>query len=144
MGISPSKTVRIWRYELPGQIPALKTLNDEIHKLPEFTSLEMKSQYALELAIEEIVSNTIKYGYDDESIHHIILEVIFCGQRVDVRITDDGRKFNPIASGEPLDIPDDIDDLPIGGVGLMLAKEFVKDMKYDYVDENNVLEFSIY
>lgn len=140
---SSKSSCRIWRYELPGEIPALKDLNDEIRKLPEFHLLGEKSRYGLELAIEEIVSNTIKYGYDAGAEHHIIVELVFCRGKADVRLTDDGRPFNPLATTGKSVADGDLDTLPIGGVGLFLTREFVDDMRYRYENGMNILEFSV-
>jgi len=57
--------------------------------------------FAADLAIEEMVSNTIKYGYSDGLQHHIEIEVLCGGTALEIEIRDDGRQFDPCAYPPP-------------------------------------------
>ena len=47
--------------------------------------------FAANLAIEEIITNTIKYGYDDELAHEIVLRLNLSESVLHIEISDDGR-----------------------------------------------------
>lgn len=85
--------------------------------------------YLSRLVIEELVSNVIKYSYDDAELHTIrILVDVGAGELV-IRIFDDGRPFNP------LDIPDPDTSLPsaqrpVGGLGLHLVRKMTDSFEY--------------
>ena len=57
-----------------------------------------------------------------------------------VRIIDDGIPYDPLAHPDA-ETPDNIDDVPIGGLGILIAKRSVDDMHYERIDGCNVLTF---
>ena len=57
---------------------------------------------------------------------------------VRVDIADDGIPYNPLAKPDAV-TPDDIADVPIGGLGILMAKRSVDDMTYERVDGSNVV-----
>lgn len=81
------------------------------------------------LCIEEIVSNSVKYGYDDKEQHCITLSVELSADRLQVEICDDGREFDPLNSPEP-DLSLSIDERPIGGMGLLMVRRMADGARY--------------
>ena len=57
--------------------------------------------YVVNLAIEEIVTNILKYGYDDTAIHEILLRIEIHPGAVRLVLEDDGHEFNPLKVPEP-------------------------------------------
>ena len=57
-----------------------------------------------------------------------------------MQIVDDGIPYNPLAKPDAV-TPDDIMEVPIGGLGILMAKKSVDDMTYERVGESNVLTF---
>ena len=57
--------------------------------------------FAANVAIEEIVSNTIKYGCDDARKHEIIVRLEVTENSLNMEICDDEREFNPFNEPEP-------------------------------------------
>jgi serine/threonine-protein kinase RsbW len=98
----------------------------------------------LELALVELVSNTIRHGYKSEPGHAIQLrlERLSLG-RVRIEIRDHGA---PIPAG-PLGSSDDrlafdadnLDALPESGLGLAMAREVVDRMDYRAAADGNVM-----
>ena len=61
-----------------------------------------------------------------------------------VQIADDGVPYNPLEKEDAVTVDDydDIMDIPIGGLGITLAKQNVDEMTYERVDgKSNVLTF---
>src|SRR5687768_2517676 len=62
--------------------------------------------YAVNLALEELFTNQISYGYDDQAEHQVRIEMSFAAGVLTIRMIDDGRPFNPLERAEPtLDRP---------------------------------------
>src|SRR5690242_20394320 len=59
------------------------------------------ANYLANLAIEELVTNCIKYGYDDSAEHIIEIELKLTNGELALTVTDDGHPFNPLESPEP-------------------------------------------
>ena len=79
---------------------------------------------------EELVSNVIRYGFDDADGHQVGVTVAIGADRLSITIKDDGRPFNPLEAPAP-DQPDSLADASIGGLGIMLVREAAIGMTYD-------------
>ncbi|MBX2977122.1 MAG: ATP-binding protein, partial [Ignavibacteriaceae bacterium] len=82
-----------------------------------------------QLAFEELISNIIFYGYDDELPHQIDVVFTLDGKSMAVRIVDDAKEFNPLAKEDP-DISLSIDERKIGGLGIYLVKSLMDEVNY--------------
>jgi anti-sigma regulatory factor (Ser/Thr protein kinase) len=93
------------------------------------------------LAFEELLSNIIFYGYDDESIHEI--EILFSvnAEKFSVTIKDDGKEFNPLSRAEP-DTSLSVDERKIGGLGIHLVRNLMDKVEYQRDGEFNMFHFS--
>jgi anti-sigma regulatory factor (Ser/Thr protein kinase) len=88
------------------------------------------------LAIEELVTNCIKYGYADSDEHVIDVDMQVTDGRLEVHVTDEGRAFNPLEVSAPdLSLP--LEERPIGGLGLHLLKTMSDAMTYERRDHLN-------
>jgi serine/threonine-protein kinase RsbW/sigma-B regulation protein RsbU (phosphoserine phosphatase) len=90
------------------------------------------------LAIDEVVSNCVKYGYDDSLEHHIEIELGFENSSLEIVITDDGHAFNPLDFPEP-DTSLPVELRPIGGLGIHLLRKMADRLEYQRADGRNRL-----
>ena len=86
-------------------------------------------QYLANLAVEELITNCIKYGYEDAADHIIEVKLQISGNELALTVTDDGRPFNPLELPEP-DIHLPIEERPIGGLGIYLLRRMSDHMDY--------------
>jgi anti-sigma regulatory factor (Ser/Thr protein kinase) len=96
------------------------------------------ADYLANLAIEELVTNCIKYGYDDSAEHIIEIELELSGGELILTVTDDGHPFNPLELPEP-NTSASVQDLPIGGLGIHLLRRMSDRMDYVRTDARNRL-----
>ena len=96
------------------------------------------ADYLASLAIEELVTNCIKYGYDDSAEHIIEIELKLAAGELVVTVTDDGHPFNPLEVPEP-DTGLPIEDRSIGGLGIHLLRKMADRMDYARADGKNQL-----
>ncbi len=130
-------------YSVCNQMEDLAELDRRIAAMPEFSALSGESRYALRLALEEMISNVIKYGYDDHAVHEIGVTLDFHGEAVRVRLTDDGRAFNPLTEAKKTRTAADLNGQDIGGLGVFLVRSLVENLKYRREADRNILEFTI-
>jgi anti-sigma regulatory factor (Ser/Thr protein kinase) len=96
------------------------------------------ADYLANLAIEELVTNCIKYGYADAAEHIIEVELKLSRGELVITVTDDGRPFNPLTAPEPdTNLP--VLERPIGGLGLQLLRKMSDRMDYARTDGKNQL-----
>ena len=97
--------------------------------------------FAANLAIEEIVSNTIKYGYPDTRQHEMTIRLTLTESALEIEITDDGNAFNPFAHPNPdFSLPPDL--RPIGGLGIHLVRHMLDDCAYVRLDGQNIVRLT--
>jgi anti-sigma regulatory factor (Ser/Thr protein kinase) len=100
--------------------------------------LPPKQVNALDLALEEIVTNIIKYGYDDGDNHTIQIYFQLAPDHAELRVEDDAKPFNPLEV-KPQDAITSLDDVKIGGLGILLVREVMDVVDYRREGEKNIL-----
>jgi serine/threonine-protein kinase RsbW len=85
--------------------------------------------FRVSLAIEELLTNIVSYGYGDARRHLIQVTVSVTDGAVIVRIEDDGAPFDPFARA-PVDTAAGIDERRPGGLGIHLVREMIGEVAY--------------
>jgi anti-sigma regulatory factor (Ser/Thr protein kinase) len=101
-----------------------------------------KRKLEIRLAVEEALMNIISHAYPEEPGD---VEVA-CGPDEDgkmvVEISDSGIPFDPHSRTNP-DVSSDIEDREIGGLGIMLIRKYIRDVRYRRDSDKNVLTLVI-
>jgi anti-sigma regulatory factor (Ser/Thr protein kinase) len=87
-------------------------------------ALPSKLVYAVNLILEEILMNIIKYGYDDGESHEIEVQIEVEQEEIALTVIDDGREFNPLTVPPPDRSKSAMDRLEEG-----LGLQFVRHMR---------------
>jgi anti-sigma regulatory factor (Ser/Thr protein kinase) len=90
------------------------------------------------LAIEELVTNCIEYGYDDADEHTIVIVLSVSDGDLTMDVIDDGHPFDPLTAPPP-DFSIDIQDRPTGGLGIYLLRKLADRISYERRDGTNRL-----
>ena len=128
-------------FHLPNDIGKLMQLAAEIRQLKEYEDLSPKTQYVLDLALEEMATNIIKYGYDEPGTRPIEISVGFDQKDLRLVLSDDGHEFNPLEAQAPAEAG--IEERDIGGMGIYLTRNLVRSMEYERKENRNVLSICI-
>jgi anti-sigma regulatory factor (Ser/Thr protein kinase) len=97
-----------------------------------------KTLYLVPLAIEEIVTNCIQYGYDDSDEHTILITLSVADRTLTMTVIDDGHAFDPLARATP-DLSVGVEERQIGGLGIHLLRNLADEMTYERRDGVNRL-----
>jgi serine/threonine-protein kinase RsbW len=88
-----------------------------------------RARYRAELIFEEVVTNVIRHGYQDNTRHTIGVDVTGGDRTIVLTFEDDGRPFDPL--GQPARVQaTSLDDPPIGGLGIAIVRKAAKDIRY--------------
>jgi anti-sigma regulatory factor (Ser/Thr protein kinase) len=101
-------------------------------------SLPIPDLAKLHVAIEEILTNIISYGYDPGQSGTIRIRFALESSALCVEVEDDARPFNPMKAPE-VDISLPLDQKPIGGLGVHLIRNNVDSLSYRRAGKRNVL-----
>lgn len=126
---------RILRNDL-GELPAAA---QDVREHLVRARVEKHLTHAIDVALEELLGNTIRYGYDDGQEHEIRIEVVVADPEVKVTLTDDARPFDPTQVPEPAR-PGSLAEAPTGGLGILMVRRLVQDMRYRRAGNVNTLE----
>ena len=110
-------------------------------KIEEFCSVKgipPATAYAVNLSVDELLTNTISYGYEDSEEHRIDLMIRLDGDRLAIEISDDGVAFEPDSAEEP-DTDAPIEDRPIGGLGIFLTRQMMDSFDYRRDEGRNIV-----
>lgn len=92
--------------------------------------------FAIETAIEELVTNAIKYAYPSARKGSITIEACATPRRAGLLVEDDGEEFNPTEAPVPrIDRP--LEEMPIGGLGIHLVRELTDSFAYQRINNCN-------
>jgi sigma-B regulation protein RsbU (phosphoserine phosphatase) len=84
---------------------------------------------SINLALDELITNIISYGYEDHGPHEIVLRMSVQDGELTAELEDDGKAFNPLQAPEP-DLTKPIEERPIGGLGIHLARKVMDRVEY--------------
>lgn len=92
--------------------------------------------FKVNLVLEEFGINIMNYGYDD-GLHDFQIKLTSETDTVTIEFIDDGKPFNPLEDNPEADTETNVDDRPIGGLGLFLIKEMTEEFSYRREDSRN-------
>jgi anti-sigma regulatory factor (Ser/Thr protein kinase) len=117
----------------------------ELEKLEGFTAdfalkagLSDKDLFALQIIVEELVTNVIDYGGVPAGEHAVRVDLSAEGGELLIRLTDRGAEYNPLLREDP-DTTLPAEQRPIGGLGVHFCKKLTDAQEYERRDGCNVL-----
>ena len=93
---------------------------------------------AADLALEEHLTNVMKYAYDDRREHEIVVRLQANASDVVIEVEDDGRPFDPTQAPQ-VDTSLPLEQKPIGGLGIHLIRRSMDEMRYQRHANRNLL-----
>lgn len=140
----------LWRRKAPEISSVVVNLNEECSNLSKSTALGVIQQYLkklvdggrinsqrmqeIRIATEELVTNIVDYSNAKQLTLHF-------GESV-LTIEDDGVEFNPLDASTP-DLDEETSKRIPGGLGIFLARKYIKQMNYRRFENANLLELPI-
>lgn len=124
--------------EINNKLSELGRLNEAVTEFGKLHGLVPRIVHDLNLALEEIVTNIISYGYTDEREHRIKVRLSSQTGEVRVEVEDDGQPFDPLAAPEP-DLEAPVEVRSTGGLGIHFVRNLMDGLEYHRQDGKNLL-----
>jgi len=116
---------------------------DEIRLFLEKENITPKAIYATELALEELVTNVFRYGFENAEEASVEVKLnIEEPKTIRISFSDSGQPFNPVEQADPAK-PASIEEAPIGGRGIQMVKKSVQKIEYQRIENQNVVTVQI-
>lgn len=123
---------------LANRISDLVRLNQDLADFGRRHDLPADAVRDLVLVLEEILTNTISYGYSDRRDHEIRVTLSLQAGEIRVTVEDDGRPFNPLEAPDA-DTTKSLEEREVGGLGIFLVRKLTDGLDYRREGEKNLL-----
>ena len=102
-------------------------------------NVPMAAEAQIDIALDEIYTNVVKYAYGDE-VGEVTVRLDFSDDVSEVRMTvsDAGIPYDPLKQEDP-DVSLEADERQIGGLGIYLVKQLMDEVSYEYRGGMNIL-----
>jgi|SRR6187551_3407101 len=127
---APSSTTEL---VIRNEIPQLALLSAAIDRIGREHALAQKPLVQLQVTLDEIVSNVIKYAWPEGGSHEIRIRITVDAGKVKVDVADDGVSFDPRNAAPPGPPPLGQRRRP-GGVGLHMVRQLMDAFEYTRID----------
>lgn len=125
---------------ITNNLSEIKRVYAQLEEFGELCHLKPDIIFSMNLAFDELLTNVISYGYNDDKEHLIQINVSLKNDELIANIEDDGKAFNPIESPEP-DITTSIEERKIGGLGIHIMRHFTDELSYKRENNKNIVSF---
>jgi serine/threonine-protein kinase RsbW len=133
---------------IPGDLSEIARLPELVDNFGARHGLPAKLLTSLNLVLEELVVNTVSYGYEDPAAdpgadsgrddRSIEIRLRRDGDLITLQIEDDGKAFDPTALDEP-DTDAAIEERDAGGLGIHFVRTLMDTVEYRRVGDRNRL-----
>lgn len=109
--------------ELQAGLADLEDIRQFVTQTCETMAIDADTVYDCNLAVTELVTNTILYGYKEQP-GRIFIEILRQGGDLLIRISDEAPLFDPTQAPPP-DFSIPVEERPPGGWGIYLSRQIV-------------------
>lgn len=127
------------RLTLRSQLSEVSRIREWLEGLATQYSIPPDTSFAMELCLEEVVSNIIRHGYAGATDRFV--EIQFAEPQPAqflLIVEDQARRFNPLEVPEP-PAPVSLEDVRPGGLGILLLRKFADSLEYEALPGGNRL-----
>ena len=131
------------RISLKNRLNQVEVALTELDAFAADNKLDNQTAHAARLALDELLNNTISYGYDEgaeggEGQQEITINMAISNGNLEIVLKDGAKPFNPFEQAPPnLDLP--LEEREVGGLGIHLVRKFIDHYDYQYQDGMNIV-----
>ncbi|MBX3731897.1 MAG: ATP-binding protein [Verrucomicrobiae bacterium] len=123
---------------LSSELSALPRMAEAVQECGAAIGAPPADTHALELALEEIVTNVIRHGHHGRPDRSLSLRLEApAADRIRAEVTDDAAAYNPLARAA-VDTNQPAGERPVGGLGVHLVRRIMHVCMYERRGDRNV------
>ncbi len=123
---------------LRNNLSELKRMSDAVSAWCRGNNISSAAEFHVNLALDEIISNVIRYGWKDLGEHQLNVRLSLLNDEVTVEVEDDATPFNPLEVPVP-DLNRPLEERTVGGLGIHLVRQVMDGLEYQRLDGKNLL-----
>jgi len=133
------------RLSVPATDAGIKAALDALERLWAAEGISRAVTWPVEVSLDEVLANVVRHGLEGRGESaQVELELrLEPGDppRCELRVEDDGPEFDPLGAPAP-DTSLEVDERPIGGLGIELVKRLMDEVHYERRDGRNRLRLA--
>lgn len=123
---------------IDADVKEIERMNRLVRQFGELHEIPSRTLYAMNLALDEMITNAVTHGYDDPAGEQVRVHIETSRGELIATVTDRGRGFNPL-DAPPSDLAASMENRPVGGLGIQLVRTLMDRVKYERANGENVL-----
>ena len=123
---------------LPAEVREIERLNRLVRQFGELHEIPSRTLYAVNLALDEVVTNVVLHGFDEAAGQEIAVRMETVDGEFRSEVRDGGREFDPMSAPLP-DLSAALHERTLGGLGIHLVRSLMDRVEYRREDAKNVL-----
>ena len=132
----PNQKEKLVDLSIRNKVADLAIVRTALDRIGEDLEIPSKAMMQLQVALDEILSNIVKYAWPGGEAHELHLRISVQDGGIEIVIVDDGAPFDPRAH-VPREPPAPGGRLQPGGVGIQMVKQLVDGFDYARIDDRN-------
>jgi len=123
---------------LRNHLSELKRMSEAVSAWCKGNGVSAAVEFHVNLALDEIVSNIIRYGWKGGGEHQLHVRLSHLANEIRVEVEDDATPFNPLEVPAP-DLDRPLDARLVGGLGIHLVRQVMDGLDYQRLDGKNLI-----
>jgi len=123
---------------IEADVREIERLNRLVPQFGELHDVPSRTLYAVNLALDELVTNVVLYGFSEPSGQEVLVKLSTAGSELVASVCDGGKPFNPLEVRPP-DLNAPLEDRELGGLGVHLVRSLMDHVSYARENDQNVL-----
>ena len=126
---------QLLEYRLPTRLAEIEMLADTVDK----ALADRDLAFSVNLCLEELITNTIVHGLAGASDRFIDVTMSISDGWLEILLKDDAPQFDPFVQVPEPKLDLDINDRPVGGLGVHLVKKMMDEVHAEYDGSGNLI-----
>ena len=137
-GMSPGGSPSGFEMSIGPDLNEVVRVNKTFGEFADRHALSTAVRRSFNVAIDELLTNTVSYGFRGRTDGALGVSVELQPDRVMMTLTDNGAPFDPWVQIAP-DTTLSMESRRIGGLGIHLVKKMMDEARYEFRDKRNIV-----
>lgn len=127
------------KFSIKSEYSAVTGLINRLRDNDFYSHVNERLRGEIEICLVEALNNVVRHSFKEESSHEIDVELNYVNGILEIKIVEDGFPRPAMDSPELEFDPDDIDNIPEGGMGLFIIDQLMDETSYNSENGINTL-----
>jgi len=123
---------------IAADVKEIERLNKLVRQFGELHEVPSRALYAVNLALDELVTNVVLYGFEDATGKQVAVRIATKEGELVASVLDEGKPFDPLVVKSP-DLNAPLEQRELGGLGIHLVRSLMDSVSYSRDADKNVL-----